>query len=298
MKKALVAVLLACISVFCSCNKFSIGNDKVVTLTANGDFQVIEFRDDVNVTLLHSDASHPAGEITIKAGENLIDNISAEVQESDDAIDGIRLNKLVISNNNSLSFLHSYDYSIEMTVYYDSLYHLIFNSNARDITTDSLKGFDYPTHFTQDTIEWDSLAPNLLIEIEGGSGTFNVKTDCYRVTTKFIHGTSSINIEGTSSIASTYADYDCHGIIDSRDMESHIHYVTSYGTNKIYAKAFSQLKASNFNIGLIYYIEYDKETLDFIPPDDEHPYGQQLWVTHHCPMIKELYGSNILPLKE
>lgn len=298
MKKALAVVLLACISAFYSCNKFTIGDDKIIQKTAERPFQVIEFCDDVNVKLRHCDTIHPAGEIQIKAGENLVDNISVEIQRSNDVIGGDTLYKLVIQNNNSANFLHSYDYTIEATVYYDSLYHLIFNSNAQDITTDTLRGYYYPTHFTQDTIEWDSLAPSLLIEIEGGSGDYNVLTNCYQVTTKFLHGTSCIKTKGSVSIASTFADYDCHGIIDSRGMESHIHYVTSYGTNTIIAKAFSMFKASNYNIGRIYYIKYDKRTFEFIPPDEEHPWGYHAWVTHHCPIAKDLHGDNIEPLEE
>ena len=292
MKKALVAVLLACISVFGSCNKFSIGNETVVDqITA--PFQVIEFRDDVNVKLLHCDANHPVGSIQIKAGEHLIDNISAETQKTNEIVGHDTLYKLIIQNNNSGNFLHSYDYSVDMTIYYDSLYRLIFNSNAKNITTDTLRGFCFPTHFTQDTLEWDSLAPNLLIELEGGSGDFNVLTNCYRVTTKFLHGTSHITTKGSATIASTFADYDCHGIIDSRELESHTHYVTSYGTNTIYAKAFSLLKARNYNIGQIYYVKYDKKTYGYI--HDEGCWG---WITHHCPEKKELYGDNIMPFKE
>jgi hypothetical protein len=256
MKKVLAAALLACISVFCSCNKFTIGNDKTVTLTAGEGFQVIEFRDDVNVSLLHCDAEHQAGEIQIKAGKNLIDNINVEIQQSTDTVEGNILNKLVISNNNSLNYFHSYNYSIDMTIYYDSLYHLIFNSNARNFSTDTLRGYNYPTHFTQDTIEWDSIAPNLLIEIEGGSGEFNILANCYKLIAKCIHGTSDITIKGKTSIASTFADYDCHGIIDSKQLNSHIHYITTYGTNTIKAKAYHLLDVKNGNIGEVHYLRY------------------------------------------
>ena len=298
MKKAPVAVLLACISVLvCSCNKFSIGDPTVAQRSIENPFQVIEFHDDVNVQVMHCNTNHPAGFIQIKAGENLIDNISATIQKTDETVGKDTLYKLVIQNNNSTNFLHSYDYAIEATVYYDALYRLIFNSNA-NIQTDTLKGFNFLTHFSQDTLGWDSLAPNLLIEIEGGSGDINVSTSCYRVTTKYYHGTSNITTKGQATIASTYADYDCHGIIDNRNLESHIHYVNSYGTNTIYAKAFLLMKISNFNIGRVYYVDYKKSTWDFIPADDEHPWGHYEWVTHQCPISKDLHGDNIFPWKD
>lgn len=295
MKKALVAVLLACISVFCSCNKFNVGNVTTAVLTADGDFQVIEFCDDVNVKLLHCDATHAAGTIQIKAGENLIDHIGTVIQDSCEYFlspmdtlgyfegDTVWLNKLVISNDNTLSFLHSYDYTIEMTVYYDSLYHLIFNSNARYIRTDTLKGYYYPTQLTQGDSSWTEFLPNLLTEVEGGSGKFNVLTNCYRATTKVFHGTSDISLGGIVSIASTFADYDCHGTIDGSNLYSHIHYVTSHGTNKVIAKAYSELSARNDNTGEIHYVKFMKKTYDFIPADENHPYGYHDSVPHYCP---------------
>lgn len=307
MKKALVAVLLACMSVFiCSCNKFSIGTEKTITLPSLGSpFHVIEFCDDVNVKLLHCDATHAAGTIQIKAGENLIDNIGAVIQDSSeyfiapkDTLDFINgdtvwLNKLVISNNNTLSFLHSYDYSIEMTVYYDSLYHLIFNSNADNIRTDTLTGYNYPTQLTQNDLTWTDLAPNLLIEVEGGSGSFNMLTNCYRVTTKVFHGTSDVSISGIASIASTFADYDCHGTIDGSKLYSHIHYVTSHGTNRVFAKAYSELSAHNDNTGEIHYIKFIKQKYDFIPADETYPYGHYDWVSHYCPENLKYNGQKL-----
>ena len=256
MKKVLAIALLACIGAFYSCHKFTIEDDKMTIRTVGGPFQVIEFCDDVNVKLLHCDADHPAGEVHIKAGENLIDNISCEIQKTDDIIGEDTLYKLVIRNENTANFLHSYNYSVDMTVYYDSLYHLIFNSNARNIITDTLKGHNYLTHFTQDTIEWDSLAPNLLIEIAGGSGNFNVLTNCYKLDTKYFHGTSDLSIKGKTLIASTYADYDCHGIIDTKKLSSNIHYVTSYSTNTIKVKVHHQLDVNNGNIGIVQYLRY------------------------------------------
>ena len=218
MKKALTIVFLACISAFiCACGKFTVGDTKTGSFELPSSFQVIEFYDDVNVKLLHcNDLDNPAGKYTLTTGENLFDNISLEIEETEEVVDNdtLTFNKLVIRNNNKLNYLHSYNYSVDVVLYYDSLYHLVFHSNASDISTDTLRGFNCMTHFIQDTLSWDSIASNLYLQVEGGSGNFNVLTNCYQVRAKYMHGTSNLNVKGFANISSIYADYDCHGKID------------------------------------------------------------------------------------
>lgn len=267
MIKARNVFLLVCISVvFGSCNKFSNGVENTWTRTLDKPFQIVEMRDNVNVTLKHCDVDNPTGSISITTGENLIDDIGTEVEEmkiapTDTIHDTLYLNKLVISNNNTLSFLRPYDYKLEMTVYYDTLFELIFHSNA-NITTDTIRGYDYLTDFSDnDDTSHTVYEPkaNLLLEINGGSGDFHVLTNCYRLMTQYIHGTSNLFLHGKVERAETYGDYDCHGVIDGRDLEAYsYHMINLYGTNKVYAKAFKQIIARNENIGHIYYLRYNK----------------------------------------
>lgn len=296
MKRAPGIILLACISVWLySCDKFSVGELTTDdSKSVDQPFQVVEFRDDVNATLLHADPTHPAGTIIITTGANLIDNINTEICEfidiNDTYGDTITFNKLIIKNENTLNYLHSYNYNIEATIYYDTLYQLIFHSNARHISTDTLKGYNYMTQFSQDTVLWDSLAPRLLLDVEGGSGNFDIITDCYRVVTKHIHGTADITLKGKTSIASTYADFDCHGIIDSKDLYSHIHYVNSSSTNKVIVKAYYLLSAKNDNVGQIEYVDF-KTQLTTIHGD----------TIIRSPQIKDfrgIYKNNIIPYKD
>lgn len=297
MKWAPGIILLAFISTWlCSCDKFTVGDITVETLTVDSAFQVIEFRDDVNVTLLHSDAAHPAGTIQIKAGANLINGIHTEISEltdiNDDNNDTLVFNKLVIRNDNALNYLHTYNYDIDATIYYDTLFQLIFHSNARRIKTDTLRGYNYLTKFSQDTLSWDSLAPRLLLLVEGGSGCFNVLTNCYRITTKYIFGTADINVQGISVIASTFADFDCHGIIDCKDLYSHIHYITSNSTNRIIAKAFHMISAINDNIGQIEYVRFRAVRPHLCPPNDTDPTWHEEDTVYSCPQYIMYGGSN------
>ena len=154
MKRKLDILLLACISLLCfSCKKFSNGDVTEIRKLVESPFQVIELCDNVNVTLKHSDVANPAGTVIIKTGENLIDGITAEIEEhtieveNDDGTDTLLFNKLVIRNENTLDFLRPYDYTLEMTVYYDTLLKIFFNSNGI-ITTDTLRGYEYLTDFS------------------------------------------------------------------------------------------------------------------------------------------------------
>lgn len=258
MKKAPVTILLACIStLLCSCYKTDIGPITDETRHV-GPFQIVKACDDIEVRLIHCDASHEAGTILLSAGANLIDGITTETEECPVVTDTDTLwfNSLVVTNNNAYNNFRPHNHAPEMTIYYDSLYKLEFYSNARNCVTDTLHGYAFPTHFSQDTIEWDSLAPNLLVEVLGGSGNFYVTTSCYKLTTKCIHGTANITVKGKATLASTFSDYDSHGIIESDELDSHIHYISTYGTNVITAKSFHLLDIRNGNIGSVHYKKY------------------------------------------
>lgn len=316
MKRALNVILLACaITVLNACNKFSNGDVIEKSRQLNESFQTIELYDDVNVTLKHCDAANPAGFISIKTGENLWDNIITEVEadtfslQVQDSTVTIPVNKLIIRNDNNLDFLRPYDYTLEMTVYYDSLISIQFNSNGT-VTTDTLRGYNFMTHFTQmsgDEIshEFDSLVSNLHITILGGSGDLNVKTNCYRLTAFYSYGTSNFILSGKAECAEIYGEYDCHGIIDGKDLETDNFYGTYNGTNIIIAKAFDTFSATNNNIGRFYYVPYSKKTIFIIWG---HFNEQHQWVladtidtTYYCPRRLVKHGDhieNILPYSE
>lgn len=287
MKKAPVTILLACISLLLSsCNKFSIGDIKDELLPHVEPFQVIEIHDDIDVLLKHCTHDTAAGTIRLKTGTNLFDAINTVTEDhlEVEGNDTLRFTKLVITNDNAYNNFRPYNHTPQMTVYYDTLYKLIFHSNARNIRTDTLRGYDILTHFTNDTIEWDSLSPNLLIDVEGGSGTFNVLTNCYKLITKYIHGTSILNINGKATLASAYADYDCHGIINSKGLNTHVYYVTTYSTNIIKTRAYHLLDIKNGNIGEVHYLRHDIEKESHVWNDSLHQIDTILYKIH-CPEI-------------
>lgn len=303
MKRRLDIMLLVCISLLCfSCKKFSNGDVTERTFQLEQPFQIVEMRNDVNVTLTHCDANNPAGKIVIKTGENLIDNISHDIEEMEITVghDGITenltLNKLIIRNDNTLGFLRPYDYTVDMTVYYDTLLKLIFNSNAT-LTTDTLRGYNLWTEFSGN----DSLTSNLHLDINGGSGDFHVTAKCYLLRTKYLHGTSNLYLYGYAERAETSGYEDSHGIIDGKNLEADIYHTVNYrGTNTVIAKAFNHVNATNDNIGRIYYVKFSKTKQVIIPPhqdEDGH------WIpadtipdsTFYCPLSLDISGDNIMP---
>ena len=287
MKRALDVILLVLASVvFGSCNKSVFSNGELVERndTLREPFRIVEFNNNVNVNLMHCDENHFPGLIHIKTGENLIDNIAAEIQY--DSITGF--NKLVISNNGTHDYLRPYDYLLEMTVYYDSIYALVFNSNGI-VITDSISGIAFHDTITvmQDSIPIDSIVKKYKVQINvlDGSGELHLKVNGPLLYTDYQRGTSNIYAEGYSSYALTKTNYECHGLIDYRKMESRNHDIYHYGTNRIYTKVFSKLNANNYNNGEIHYVKFKKMTYDYCLPDDEHPepWGYHDWKWHHCP---------------
>lgn len=296
MKKALNVFLLACASfMLVSCHKFSNGEVKTFPpRLLNEQFQIIEMHDNVDVKLRHSTADTAAGTILITTGENLYENITTQIEEMKKSsthngiTDTLSFNKLVIRNENTLDYLRPYNYPLEMTIYYDTLLELIFNSNG-SVTTDTLRGYNHWSNFTSSDslslISTDSLTANLYLTVYGGSGDFDILANCYRLATHYQHGTSNLTLHGQATRAETYGDYDCHGIIDGFDLEAQLyHQVTSLGTNKIIVRSFDQIIARNENIGHIYYIRYykKKETLIHGHMEEGH------WIAAH--IIDSVYS--------
>lgn len=266
MKTRLNVFLLAFASVvLCSCNKFSSGLPTTKSIHVDENFCVIEINDFVNVTVIHADEGHKAGDIEIHAGEKLIDGIIADTARDIAAIhnDTLTLTKLVIRNNNAFNTFLPYNYDIDLTIYYDSLYKLIFNSNGT-LETDTIKGIRIRE---SDTV----VSSNCAIEIEGGSGEINALLRCDKLTTKYQEGTSTVNLAGNVTFAYTSASYNCHGQIHSKGLSTHIHYIKPYYSNTlIEAKAYHMLDVENLNIGEVHYLRYWTTREDHIWNDSLH----------------------------
>ena len=275
MKTILNVVLLAFVSVvISSCSKFSNGVVRQKEVFLDRKFQIVEMCDNVNVDLKHCDKKNPAGTIIIRASENLLENISTEIVGT--ALDTTSYNKLIIKNNSSFDYLRPDNYTLEMTVYYDSLLMLIFNSNGT-INTDFLRGYKTPVT-SEGEVKYLS---NLRIEVNGGSGDFTVLTNCELARAYYLFGTSNLILKGTAAASIIYGDYNCNGIIDARALVSNWTTINYLGTNTVWTNTVDYLKIINNSIGRVFYHE-------FTATDAQ---GN----TSNCPKRPEFSGANIYP---
>lgn len=283
MKKELAVFLLACASVLCcSCKDGLLSNGPLKTDDYELDkFRVIEMRDNINVTLKRCDQTNHKEHIHVEAGENIFDNINVDVHGD----------TLTLSNGNSYNYLRPYNDAIEMTVYFDSIYKVIFCSNGTLKMLDTIKGIS-TTLDTYDTIHQvdtvidlsgdtiiqltDSLFLTRLttfeIDIEDGSGTINILTDCQRLKTGYYYGTACIYGKGYAGYAQTYASHNAHGIIDYRELENNIHSITYNGTNRVFVKVLHDIIANNNNNGEIHFMKYVTTTEELVLNDSLHHY--------------------------
>ena len=241
--------LLVCISVLlCSCGKVPLSNGDTTTQydTVNGSFRVVMAYDNVDILLRSCDPDHVAGSYSVTTGENLIQNIKIEnpVHKINDK-DSISTDTITIHNYNQLNWLRPYDYELKVTLYYDTISEIVFNSNGT-LETDELKGTLIPDEGEKRRVK---------LKIDGGSGDLKVKVDCFQLDTDYDFGTARVFLYGRSPIANTHCSYNSHGPIDAVSLWTNYHYVYHYGTNYINVYAKHTVSAHNYNNGVIQYVD-------------------------------------------
>ena len=255
MKRNTVAILFFLVSLMvASCSK-------VDTLFSNGDpiteqrelghrFVAISMYNNVNVKLVHD--SHLHMELTCP--KNLIEKITTE-------FDG---DTLYIKNENDYNWLRSYDYSIDLTVYYDSLRLINFASVGDLRCSDSIKGmFEKSidtigmsidtTETSIDTI-WDietSWIQSFNLNINEGCGDIDLTLDCDVVKSNFGNGTSFVTLKGLAEY--TEIIMRSYGVIHAENLNSNFVRVQSHSTNDAYVWARTKLTVWLYSIGNVYY---------------------------------------------
>lgn len=232
MKRELIAALFFLASLtLVSCSKFS--NGEPVTEQRNvGHFETLCMYSNVNVNLIHS--NHPHMELTCP--KNLIDNIFTEVVGD----------SLVIRNDNNFNWLRRYDYTINLTVYYDSLREINFASTARLVSVDTLRGMSM----------LDSLETNVhgfTLRVTEGCGDIDLTFNCDVLYDRSTNGTSSVVLHGQTA----YSEHDLqsYGTVNALDLNSNFVRVQSRSTNDAYVfvRDGGGLRTKIYSLGSIYY---------------------------------------------
>ncbi len=247
MQRNVIAVLCFLVSLMAtSCQKmdalFSNGEPVTEYRSVDQDFTVVSMFNNVNVKLVHD--SHPHMELTCP--KNLIGRVTTEVKGD----------TLVVRNENDFNWIRSFDYSIDLTVYYDSLRSVNYYSIGELRSLDSLKGMRAQSI---DTIEnnIDTVRThNFILRIWEGSGDIDLTMNCSVLKTVFNNGTSKVTLHGYAGYTEYYLR--SYGVVHAEAMRSNIVKVMSHSTNDTYVWAQSTLHAHLYNIGNVYYKGYPR----------------------------------------
>ncbi len=242
MKRNHIAALffLVSLTTLASCSKFTNG-DPIDEHRDIGRFRAISMYNNVNVKLIQD--SHPR--IALTCPRNLIEKVTTE-------LDG---DTLVIKNENDFNWLRSYDYSIDMTVYFDSLSGINYASNGYLICTDTLRGTRVVRTDTiidgQDTIYLPVSSNTFFLNVNEGSGNIDLTLNCDQARNRLNNGTASVTLRGM-------ADYTehlnrCYGLIHAENLQSTFVRVRSESPNDIYVWSRFSLRAWIYSMGDIYY---------------------------------------------
>ena len=243
MQRNVIAVLFSLVSLmFTSCQKMVFSNGEPITEERSVDesFTVVSMFNNVNVKLVHS--QHPRLELTCP--KNLIEKVTTEVKGD----------TLVVRNENDFNWIRSYDYSIDLTVYYDSLRSVNYCSIGELRSIDSIIGMKVQsidsTEIGIDTV----LTNNFILRILEGSGDINLTFNCNVLKTVFSNGTSKVTLKGYAGYTEHYLK--SYGVVHAEALNSNIVKVMSHSTNDVYVWAQSALYAYLYNIGNAYYKGY------------------------------------------
>lgn len=242
MKRNAIAVLFFLVSLtVASCSKvdalFSNGEPVTEQRELNHRFIAISMYNNVNVRLVQD--SHPYLELTCP--KNLIDKVTTEV-------DG---DTLFIRNENEYNWLRSFDYSIDLTVYYDSLRQINFASVGDLCCTDSIRGIMEQTIDSTEGIIDTVCTRNFNLNINEGCGNIDLTFDCNVVKSNFTNGTSHVTLRGATEY--TEIIMRSYGVVHAENLYSNFVRVQSHSTNDAYVWARTKLTVWLYSIGNVYY---------------------------------------------
>jgi len=216
-------------------------NGEPITVQREVDqvFHSISMYNNVNVKLVHD--NHPHLELTCP--ENLIEKVTTKIE------DGI----LTVKNENDHNWLRSYDYSIDLTIYYDSISTINYASvgDLYSSDNDTIRGYGKREIDTTETGIHSQWIRGFYININEGCGKIDLAVKCNVIKTDFNNGTSEVTLRGL-------ADYTeilmrSYGVVHAENLYSDFVRVMSESTNDAYVWFRTKLTVWIKSIGNIYY---------------------------------------------
>ena len=242
MKRNVIAVLFFLVSLMAaSCSKmdqlFNNGEPVTERREVAHRFNAISMYNNVNVKLVQS--SYPHLELTCP--KNLIEKVTTEIEGD----------TLIIKNENEYNWLRSFDYSIDLTVYYDSLRQINFASVGDLLCTDSIKGLAEQTIDSTGGFIDTITIHNFNLNINEGCGDIDLTFNCNVVKNNFGNGTSKVTFRGKAEY--TEIIMRSYGVVHAEELNSNFVRVQSHSTNDAYVWARSKLTVWLYSIGNVYY---------------------------------------------
>ena len=226
-RKLLIILTLCFLAALSSCKKAPLTVGPIVTQTRElSDFNEVYVNDNINITLVRSDTCY----IEITTGKNIIDNITAEVDND----------ILTICNTTTLNWIRPYNYTLDVKLYFKDITNFIFASSGTLATENNYTGhIDSPDFYR--------------FEIHGGSGDVDLNVnncDDFRVV--YHYGSSRLDLHGENN--RFFVIYKrSYGIIDARNYDAEIVHVTTESPSDCFISASSEIEATINNLGNIYY---------------------------------------------
>ena len=242
MKRNAIVVLFFLVSLIsASCSKmntlFNNGEPVTEQREVGHRFNTVSMYNNVNVKLIHD--THPHLELTCP--KNLIDKVTTEIEGD----------TLYIKNENDFNWLRSYDYSIDLTVYYDSLRQVNFASVGDLLSTDSIKGIMEMSIDTAGGVAYTVRTRSFNLNINEGCGDIDLTFDCSVVKNNFTNGTSHVTMRGIAEY--TEIIMRSYGVVHAENLYSNFVRVQSHSTNDAYVWARTKLTVWLYSIGNVYY---------------------------------------------
>lgn len=245
-RNSLIITLFTTLALLSSCKKvpLSVG-ETVVQQRELAAFSHLAVNDDINVTLVRSDSCF----IEITAGENIIDNITTEV----------RNDTLIISNDNKISWIRTYDYRIDAVLHFRDISSLTYRSCGELHTRNQFNAED----------------ASYLIYIDGGSGDlFMDFSHCSSLKVNYDYGTSQLNLTGDNN---KFIDIykKSYGLIHAENLVADSVSITNASTGDCWINANRYLYSRINHLGNIY---YKGEPTDIIEEYGEEAKGRLIKV--------------------
>lgn len=222
--KSLIITLLTALAFLSSCKKVPLSVGKTVVqqreLTV---FSHLTVNDDINMTLVRSDSCF----IEVTAGENIIGNITTEV----------RNDTLIISNDNKINWIHTYDYRIDAVLHFRDISSLTYRSCGELHTRNQFNAEDAP----------------YLIYVDGGSGDiFMDISHCSSLKVNYNYGTSQLNLTGDGNKFLNIHKRS-YGLIHAENLVADSVSITNASTGDCWINANKYLYSRINHLGNIYY---------------------------------------------